>query len=109
MLDRKAPTEFYRDLEYSETHPLKVGAIVTVLRLKVFGRPFIEGRATIVAPVDGVPNFYKVMFVGEKIVRERYAHAEHQADPHASVAAMLDLWKASMTPEILEEFFPGDL
>ena len=90
-------------------HPCKRGDTVSIISLAVFGRPYIEEHATIEGPYLGIPNLYYVRFVGDVRVRERYTHPEYQDNPERMVSIMLDMWRASLIPEILTEFFPDDL
>lgn len=113
--DEKVPNE--RALIYEEsfmfsddnTHPIQKDAWITIFRFDCTSGPYIEGRAEIIAPIAHAANYYAVQFIGEKAVRRRFVHAVHQHDPAASLQAMLDLWRASLTPEIPDEFMPGDL
>lgn len=92
------------------THPLPVGAECNIFRIALFQRPFIEGRAVIVAPLGGVDDFYAVRFRGERRVRQRLVYpGASQTDPEGLLRRLKGEWQAALTPELLAEFFPGDL
>jgi hypothetical protein len=83
---------------------------VTIFRFGLFKRPFIEGVATIIAPVAGVEHFYRVRFAGERRVRERLAHpGDWQSHPEKLLAELRAEWLQSLTPELIAEFFPDDM
>ena len=91
------------------THPLPAGMECNIFRIALFQRPFIEGRAMIVAPIGGVDDFYAVRFAGEKRTRHRLVYpGEFQADPQGLLRRLRGEWQATLTPELLAEFFPGD-
>jgi hypothetical protein len=89
----------------SGSHPIPVGAQVTVLRMSTAGAS-IEGRAVVKEIARG-PHRYLVQFSGDPLVRQRIVHPEYQRDPERMLEIMLDLWSASSTPEVAE-FFPEE-
>lgn len=84
------------------------GEKVTVFRVSETGRPYIEGRATIIGTEDG--PFYRVRFDGERRERERLVHpGDWQSNPERLLAELHAQWLLSLTPELLTEFFPDDI
>jgi hypothetical protein len=73
---------------------LQKGEIVTVFNQKITGEPMIEGRARIVGPAAD-EHQYRVRFLaeGEGGTYDRYVFVEHQADPQAALAAMVERWE----------------
>jgi hypothetical protein len=91
-------------------HPFRPGQDVTIFGFGHFRRPSIEGRARIVAPVHGIPDFYRVRFEGERRIRERLAHpGAWQTEPDRLLTQLIAEWRQSLTPELLREFFPEDV
>lgn len=85
------------------------GDRVVVFGIKIFQRPYIEGRATIVEALPEDPEFYRVLFDGDRCPRERLVHAgDWQSDPEGLLARLISEWRLAMTPEIISEFFPED-
>jgi hypothetical protein len=79
---------------------------VTIFSILVGRRPFIEGTATIIRPLVEEDGLYEVHFIGEPqgLTRRRIVHPEWQVDPNAALAALLREWRASMLPELLDDF-----
>lgn len=85
------------------------GETVTIYRLAITQRPFIEGRATIIAHDLEIPGLYRVRFEGETQIRERLVHGgEWQSDPEVQLARLRTEWLMTMTPELLATFFPDE-
>lgn len=86
----------------SEDHPYKAGAKAQVYRLG--SPPDVEALATIVAPVKGVPDLYRVRFDNEPHVLLRFAFPEWQ-HPRA-LDQLRALWRVTIQPEFLLLEFP---
>ena len=87
------------------SHPIPIGETVFVMRLIDENRATIEGRAEIKATAQQ-PNFYRVQFVGDPQVRERFVHICWQSNPDDFIAALCGLWHASRQSIGHQEFFP---
>ena len=97
-------------MQRSPTHPFQPGQRVTIFRFGHFRRPYIEGVAHIVSALPEAPDFYRVRFVGERRVRERLAHpGDWQTNPRQLLNQLTAEWKASLTPELLREFFADEV
>lgn len=82
---------------------------VTIFRVAITQRPFIEGRATIIAADPDFPGLYTVRFDGETRPRERLVHGgEWQSHPKEQLRRLYNEWLFTMTPELLAAFFPGE-
>lgn len=82
------------------------GTGVVVVRTRVDNRPIIEGRATLVAHagIDGLPDLWRVRFLGEEITRLRLVHGgDWQVRPDAMLDALMQEWRLSLQPELLFE------
>lgn len=82
------------------------GAGVVVVRTRIDNRPIIEGHAILVAHagIDGLPDLWRVRFLGEEITRLRLVHGgDWQADPEAILRALTQEWRLSLQPELLFE------
>jgi hypothetical protein len=90
------------------THPFVAGDQVAVFAFDHWGRPFLEGRAVIVAPTTRA-HVYRVQFNNEKRSRLRFVNPEWQADAERSFALLLACWRANgpADPQI-DDFFPND-
>jgi hypothetical protein len=96
-------------LHRASAHPFRPGQRVTIFRFGHFRRPHIEGRAEIVSAISGVPDLYRVRFEGERRTRERLAHpGDWQSHPERLLKQLRTEWRASLTPELLREFFPDE-
>ncbi len=85
------------------------GCRVTIFQVAITQRPYIEGRATIVAPDPDFPGLYTVCFDGETRPRERLVHGgEWQSAPKEQLRRLYNEWLVKMTPELLAVFFPGE-
>ena len=88
--------------ERATTRRRAEGEIVSIYRLPLAGPPTIEGRAEIIAAVPNIPNLYDVRFVSERLIVRRIVHAGvWQSDPEGLLAALIDHWRLSATPELL--------
>ncbi len=93
-----------------EKYAFRAGDQVTVFRIQQFARPLIEGRATIIEPIRGLDDYYKVQFKGERRIRQRLIHpGEWQADPTRMLRRLHTEWCLTITPDLLAEFFPTDI
>lgn len=94
----------------SPAHPFERGQRVTIFHFGVYRRPYIEGRARIVAPILGTPDLYQVRLAGERRIRERLAHpGDWQTNPERLLKQLTAEWQASLTPALLREFFPEEV
>jgi hypothetical protein len=92
------------------THPFRPGRRVTIFRFGQFRRPYIEGVAVIVSAIDDTPDLYRVRFEGERRIRERLAHpGDWQTNPQRLLRQLVAEWQASLTPDLLREFFPDEV
>jgi hypothetical protein len=89
---------------FDASHPIAVGATVTVLKLSQSVAPAIEGVAVIEGVAPG-KHEYLVRFLGDPSARKRVVHHDYQENPEQFLEMLRDLWRASNTPQI-EEFFP---
>ena len=92
------------------TRTLKRGHVVTVMQpLAVTALPQIEGRAELITPVPGLPNLWRVRFMGERQFQLRFVHSgAFQTDTDTLIDALTDHYRASLDPTILADFFPFD-
>lgn len=91
----------YRDAERSRG-PLQDGAHVTVYRLAMTHRPFIEGRAIVLGAFDEARDLYWVRFAGETVPRLRCVQTgSWQSEPDATLHALLAHWRDAGSPESL--------
>lgn len=75
---------------------------VTVYRLAMTHRPFIEGTATVLGAFDEARDLYWVRFAGETVPRLRCVQAgSWQSDPDATLRALLAHWRDARSPETL--------
>ena len=96
-------------LRPAPTHPFRPGRRVTIFRFGHFRRPYIEGVAHIVSTIPDTPDFYRVRFEGERRIRERLAHpGDWQENPKQLLKQLTAEWQASLTPDLLREFFPDE-
>lgn len=82
------------------------GTEVSIYRQHLDSRPIIEGRATLVAHagIDGLPDLWRVRFLGEEITRLRLVHGgDWQVRPDAMLHALMQEWRLSLQPELLFE------
>jgi hypothetical protein len=84
------------------SHPIPIGATVTVLSLPTGMPPRIEGRAVIKGIARG-PHKYQVEF-GDPVLRERVIHPDYQSNPEIYLQVLRDLWRGTNTPNV-DEFF----
>lgn len=85
------------------------GSRVTIFKVAITQRPYIEGRATIIAADPDFPGLYTVRFDGEVTPRERLVHGgEWQSNPKNQLRRLYNEWLVRMTPELLAAFFPGE-
>lgn len=82
------------------------GAGVVVVRTRLDTRPIIEGHATLVAHagIDGLPDLWRVRFLGEEVTRLRLVHGGvWQAHPDTMLRALTQEWRLGLQPELLFE------
>jgi hypothetical protein len=90
------------------THPVSSGEKVTIYRLALLRRPFIEGRATVIGPVLSATNLYQVRFDNERRSCRRLLHpGAWQSDPDQLLAALTGHWRVTISPELVAELPPG--
>lgn len=95
-------SEWPRDL-------LRDGEHVTVYRLAMTHRPFIEGTATVLGAFDEARDLYWVRFAGESVPRLRCVQAgAWQSEPDATLHALLAHWLDAGSPEILAPILSDD-
>lgn len=58
--------------------PLKKGDIVDVISRTHGGEVVVEGRATIVKPIDDVKDYFSVRFVGDRKSYPRFVQPSHR-------------------------------
>jgi hypothetical protein len=91
-----------------DAHPLGFGDEVSVLALDTSGRPFLEGRATIIRQC-AQPHLYHVTFAGERSTRIRFVNPDWQARPDRSVALLIEFFHANrITNPSVDDFFPEE-
>lgn len=92
-------------------HPIfEPGELVYIFQIALFRRPFIEGRAVILAPARDVVGIYYVRFEDEARPRRRYVlPGVYQSHPEQTLDVLLTAWRVSLSTETLEEFFLGDI
>jgi hypothetical protein len=77
------------------------GDKVVIYKLALCSRPFIEGSATIVAPLPGAADLYRVRFEGERRPLVRLAHSGlWQSDPDKLLSALMAHWRDTIAPEM---------
>ena len=87
-------------------HPIPIGASVVVLRVAGSLPPYVEGRATVLAPAHG-PHRYQVSFLGGPIPKIRTVHPDYQNEPEKMLALLVDLWCADAAIfDDFEDFLP---
>lgn len=106
---RPVPASAARDTPLRENaQPLSAGDEVVVFALSASGRPFLEGRATIVRRCSQ-PHVYHVAFSGDRITRIRFVNADWQARPDRSLALLLEFYRSNrMTNPAVDDFFPDE-
>jgi hypothetical protein len=86
----------------------KVGQKVSIIRLELIRRPFAEGFATIIEPLDATRDLYRVRFAGERDSRTRIVHSGRlwqRNSGHLLNQLIMD-WRASLEPELLADPLP---
>jgi len=85
------------------TRTFEPGDRVTIYRVAVSHRPFIEGTATVLAALPHGDDLYRVRFDGERREVDRLVHAgSWQTSPDAQLRVLLAYWRYDLCPEILE-------
>ena len=91
--------EFWHYATASVRHPFKRGEKVTVYRVPLPNRPFIEGWATVLEPIAHMADLYRVQFENECRSRRRLVHlGDWQSNPDRLLAALTDHWRVTVDP-----------
>jgi len=100
-----AEEEFWRCAAAPAWHPVRPGERVTVYRVPLLSRPFIEGRATVLKPIAHMRDLYRVQFENERRSHRRLVHpGDWQSDPDRLLAALTGHWHASINPDLFVDF-----
>jgi hypothetical protein len=92
------------NMAFEPSHPIPIGETVVVVDLRR-NPPRIEGRCVIKEAAQG-RHLYRVQFIGDPCVRERFVHPSYQADPDGCLTWLSELSRLSRQPDSHEEFFP---
>lgn len=93
----------------SSSHPIPIGRSVAIFRqAQPLGPTYIEGRA-VIANVTGIPDVYRVKFVGEQRTRTRLVLPEFQSEPEALALGLMKLWHHHALGPLFEDFFPDEI
>lgn len=87
--------------------PFEAGEKVWIVNICArSGRPFLEGVAHVLVPLDPGSDLYRVKFLTEPNPKIRFVHRAFQAEPHRIVSALLAIWREAMSARAIDEFFP---
>lgn len=82
------------------------GTEVALYRLRAHHQPVIEGHATLIAHagIDGLPDLWRVRFIGEVVTRLRLVHGgDWQSRPASVLRALAQEWRLNFQPELIFE------
>ena len=86
------------------SHPMKIGAAVTVFAVGPFGQPYCEGHAVVVATCR-TAHHYHVRFLRERITRTRFVSPDFQKNPNRSLTLLREFLRTGSSSN-LDDFFP---
>jgi len=107
MLPNKKRAETNVSFNHSSESPsIDVGDFVYIFRVGLFQRPFLEGRAKVIAPVVDEPGDFWVQFGGEISHRQRSVERGlAQNNPEAHLKNLLWHWREMVPADIRAEFY----